>query len=119
MCFVALNATIADGYMVETDPDNLIRVKICGGGHNDRFANLDISTGKFLDSIEDHQNSDDSTSCEYASLTHWTLNSATLKQDIILQVIPPSGGIQPKDVAFIYSTSPPLPARGPPALLWI
>lgn len=103
--------------MLEQNDAGQITVQICGGGHDDRFAKLNLATG-LISEIDENQSEEnnEANACELRTATHWTTAVKILSLDRDLTSLHPKLIIY-RNLDFLYSTSPPLPARGPPSLL--
>ena len=113
---IALQAMIPSGYMLAEAEHGGLVITVCGGGQNDRQMVFDLQTGE-LAPVEE---SNDNTSDHEQSPCAFSMLGAFVAPD---DATPTSAGNAsardehsplPRDVAYIFSPSPPLPARGPP-----
>ncbi len=101
--------------MVDRNEAGKIIIEVCGGGHDDRTAVLDLITGEISSPEHDDADLESDESCDIRAATHWT---HALKVENVK--VPNTSNtyltIDRADTAVLYSSAPPLPARGPPLL---
>lgn len=113
---IALQAMIPSGYMLAEAEDGGLIITVCGGGQNDRQMVFNPETGEFApaDKNDDNTSDHEQSPCAFSMLGAFVAPPELASQTI--------GGVSardehsplPRDVAYIFSPSPPLPARGPP-----
>jgi len=112
-----MRASLPTGYMLEQQADGQISIQLCGGGHVDRQAYLDIETGEVSSELEKTSPSSEIDKvCDQSVFADTLFIDEYRADEVKATFVLVASATLPKDVAYIYSTSPPLPARGPP--LW-
>lgn len=116
---IVLQAMLPSGWMLSQDEvSGAIRITVCGGGQQDRITWLDLETGALLDETDlpDEAPGDDSSHapCAFSMLSAFTAPTDTASVDTPLFQRDRAHAPLPADHAYIFSTSPPMPARGPP-----
>lgn len=101
--------------MVDRNEAGKIIIEICGGGHDDRTAVLDLNTGEISSPDKEAADPDANESCDIRSAMHWThaLKVESVKAPVTSNTYLT---IDHADTTVLYSSAPPLPARGPPLL---
>ena len=113
---IALQAMIPSGYMLAEAEDGGVIITVCGGGHNDRQMVFDPTTGKLapVEKNNDNTGDNDQSPCAFSMLGAFVAPDESAPEKIGVASSGDIHGQLPRDLAYIFSPSPPLPARGPP-----